>query len=40
MLKNRGEYEEVLKEANGGILPVNMINLVFGDQGPTLLDEY
>ena len=40
MLKERGLYEEVIREANGGVIPVKMLNMVFGDQGPTLLDEY
>lgn len=40
MLKERGLYEEVIREANGGVIPVKMLNMVVGDQGPTLLDEY
>ena len=40
VLKERGLYEEIVREANGGVVPVKMLNLVFGDQGPTLLDEY
>ena len=33
-------YEEVIREANGGVIPIKMLNMVFGNEGPTLLDEY
>ena len=40
MLKNRDIYEDVIREVNGGVMPVKMLSMVFGDQEPTLLDEY
>ena len=39
VLKQQGQYEQVVREANGGALPVRMLNSVFGDAGPSVLDE-
>ena len=46
VLKGRNIFEDVVKEINGGVLPeqsedgVKIFDTVFGNAGPTILEEY
>ena len=40
VLKSRELYEDVIREANGGIMPIQLHNHAFGEQAPSVLDEY
>ena len=46
VLKKRNQFEEIVKEINGGVLPnqsedsINIFDTVFGNSGPTILEEY
>lgn len=46
VLKQRNLFEDIVKEINGGVLPeqsddgVNIFDTVFGNAGPTILEEY
>ena len=45
-LKKRNLFEDIVKEINGGVMPeqsddtVNIFDTVFGNSGPTILEEY
>ena len=47
VLKARAIFEDIVKEINGGVLPsqtdedgVKIFDTVFGNAGPTVLEEY
>ena len=47
VLKQRNIFEEIVREINGGAMPeqsedgsVNIFDTVFGNSGPTILEEY